>query len=128
MDAATILIIIACFFGTIFACWKTGEIGRSTYGLNLILSWAFALVFVGTWLLLIGAMASAGNSGEAATYALGGLGAIGGAGYINITRSNPGFGLWMTFVQFVCSVMIIVPIIYIVARRKAVGGSMGILR
>lgn len=128
MNATTVLIIIACFMGTIFACWKTGEIGRATYGLNLILSWAFALVFVGTWLLLIGAMASTGNSGQATTYALGGLGAIGGAGYMNVTRSNVGFGLWMTFVQFICSVMIIVPIIYIVARRKAVDGSMGLLR
>ncbi len=82
------------------------------------MSWAFALVFVGTWLLLVGVVAGGAGSTQAGAYLLGALLFIGGGGFVNVKRTNVLFGLWMTFVQFISSIAIIVPIVYVIAWRK----------
>lgn len=47
------------------------------------------------------------------------LACLGGAGFLNVKRSTPGFGIWFTFLQVIAAIGIIAPIILIIAHFRS---------
>lgn len=124
MEALGVLIPLAIVIGSIWFLMKTAKQARETYGFGMVVNWSFALVVLGLVLLFVGLIASSTpqDAGSSVVYALAGLGCVGGAGVVNVKRSNPKFGSLFTVCQVVAALGIIAPIILLFSQRSAMRG------
>lgn len=125
MEALIVVIFIAVILGTIAVLMSQAKKARELYGFGLVMNWTFVLIVLCLGTLIIGAATVSGPSssnGNGAVLLLTSAATGFGAGYLNVKRSNPKFGIWFTFLQVIAAIGIIVPLIMLFSyfRTKSV--------
>jgi hypothetical protein len=125
MEALVFVLFAAFILSTIFVLMSQAKKARETYGFGLVVNWSFLLVVLCLFSLLFGSvMASSGQSDQhtnGMVLQFTSLALIGFAGFINVKRSNPKFGVWFTFLQVIAAIGIIVPLFLIFSHFRTKG-------
>ena len=97
MDAMLILLGIAGVGGAVTICFKVSDVAMQEYGLDLISSWSFPLIFLSFTSLIIGGVVQAEEHIRAAQIAA--LASVTAAALVNVWKSAFWFGILVTIVQ-----------------------------
>ncbi|MDA5555792.1 hypothetical protein [Shimia sp. MMG029] len=126
MGALGVVLFIAFILGTIFLLTSQAKKARETYGFGLVVNWTFVLVAISLGTMLFAALfgdetAQSYDPANALTLWITTVALAGGAGYINVRRSTVKFGIWITFLQYIAAIGIIVPLFLIFSHFRTKG-------